>query len=207
MTSPNPLQDSEAIGAQSAAIPTAIPPNVAISTVLIADPMKASRAGLRTAMLDGGIGRVIQADTVLEVEAIIAEGLRGQLALVSLGFGDASYRLIHQLRRGEWQRVIALATNVDPDPLIAALQAGACGVLRGRPGSVEEVPGRVHQLTAREIEILAMVADGRSNKWIAGELTLSALTVKSHLARMSRKLGTGDRSHLVAIAMRAGAIK
>jgi DNA-binding CsgD family transcriptional regulator len=30
------------------------------------------------------------------------------------------------------------------------------------------------------------------------------LTVKSHLARISRKLGTGDRSHLVAIAMRSG---
>jgi DNA-binding CsgD family transcriptional regulator len=61
-------------------------------------------------------------------------------------------------------------------------------------------------LTAREIEVLSLVADGRSNKWIAEELALSSLTVKSHLARISRKLGTGDRSHLVAIALRAGAI-
>jgi len=39
---------------------------------------------------------------------------------------------------------------------------------------------------------------------IGDELGLSALTVKSHLARISRKLGTGDRAELVAIALRAG---
>jgi DNA-binding NarL/FixJ family response regulator len=176
------------------------------TTVLVADPLTATRAGLCGALSAGGIGRVIEVDSVHAVDDVIASGIDGQLALVSLGFGDAAYRLIHRLRRGPWQRVIALATNVDPDPLIAAVQAGASGVLRGRPGSTEEVPGHVHRLTAREIEVLTMVADGRSNKWIAERLSLSALTVKSHLARISRKLGTGDRSHLVAIAMRAGAI-
>ena len=38
------------------------------------------------------------------------------------------------------------------------------------------------------------------------QLSLSALTVKSHLARIGRKLGTGDRAHMVALAMRAGVI-
>jgi DNA-binding NarL/FixJ family response regulator len=176
------------------------------TTVLIADPLAVSRTELSTALAGSGIGRVIQADTVHGVEGIIAGGLQGQLALVSLGFGDPAYRLIHRLRQGLWQRVIALAPTVDPDPLVAALQAGASGVLRGRPGSPDENPGKVHQLTPREIEVLSLVADGRSNKWIAEQLALSALTVKSHLARISRKLGTGDRSHLVAIALRAGAI-
>ena len=48
---------------------------------------------------------------------------------------------------------------------------------------------------------------GRSNRDIGAELHLSALTVKSHLARIARKLGTGDRAEMVAVALRAGVIK
>lgn len=52
--------------------------------------------------------------------------------------------------------------------------------------------------------MLRLVADGFSNRAIGDELGLSALTVKSHLARISRKLGTGDRAALVAISIRTG---
>ena len=55
--------------------------------------------------------------------------------------------------------------------------------------------------------MLRLVADGRSNKEIGETLGLSALTVKSHLARIARKLGTGDRAEMVALAMRAGVIR
>ena len=54
--------------------------------------------------------------------------------------------------------------------------------------------------------VIRLVAEGRSNKWIGQQLGLSVLTVKSHLARISRKFGTGDRAHIVAKAMRAGTI-
>jgi len=59
---------------------------------------------------------------------------------------------------------------------------------------------------AREIEVLRLVADGQSNKQIGSALGLSALTVKSHLARIARKLGTGDRAEMVVVAMRAGVV-
>ncbi len=59
-------------------------------------------------------------------------------------------------------------------------------------------------LTSRELSVLRLVADGFSNRAIGDELGLSALTVKSHLARISRKLGTGDRAALVAISIRTG---
>ena len=52
--------------------------------------------------------------------------------------------------------------------------------------------------------MLGLVACGRSNRDIGAELHLSALTVKSHLARIARKLGTGDRAEMVAVALRAG---
>jgi DNA-binding CsgD family transcriptional regulator len=61
-------------------------------------------------------------------------------------------------------------------------------------------------LSAREIEVLELVASGRSNRDIGAVLHLSALTVKSHLARIARKLGTGDRAEMVALALRAGVI-
>ena len=51
-----------------------------------------------------------------------------------------------------------------------------------------------------------ILADGLSNPEIARELGLSALTVKSHLARMTRRLRARDRAHLVLLALRAGVI-
>ena len=68
-----------------------------------------------------------------------------------------------------------------------------------------DVPPR--ELSAREVEVLQLVADGQSNKEIGEALSLSALTVKSHLSRIGRKLGTGDRAQMVALAMRAGVIR
>ncbi|MEO6203971.1 MAG: helix-turn-helix transcriptional regulator, partial [Mycobacteriales bacterium] len=65
----------------------------------------------------------------------------------------------------------------------------------------------VAELSGREIEVVRLVADGQSNKQIGDALGLSALTVKSHLARIARKLGTGDRAEMVAMAMRAGVIR
>lgn len=181
---------------------------VTAMVALVADPLKDSRERLAAALVGAGAARVVQADTVGAVEALIADGPGGHLALVSLGFGTATPRLIGELARVPWSRVIALALSPDPTPLLDALAAGATGVLRGHPGRVDPgLPARLGRLTPRELEVLRLVADGRSNKWIAESLSLSALTVKSHLSRISRKLGTGDRSHQVAVAMRAGVLR
>jgi DNA-binding NarL/FixJ family response regulator len=89
--------------------------------------------------------------------------------------------------------------GVYADPSVASLLAAG---LRGAGPS----EGGVSELSGREIEVLHLVADGRSNKEIGEELGLSALTVKSHLARIARKLGTGDRAGMVAVALRTGII-
>ena len=74
-----------------------------------------------------------------------------------------------------------------------------------RPGPARPGTG-AEALSGREVEVLQLVADGHSNKDIGEALGLSALTVKSHLARIARKLGTGDRAEMVVVAMRAGVI-
>ena len=61
-------------------------------------------------------------------------------------------------------------------------------------------------LTAREVQILALVAEGKSNAQIGTELHLSPLTIKSHLARMLRKGNASDRAHLVSLGLRSGLI-
>ncbi|RSM73099.1 DNA-binding response regulator [Actinoplanes sp. ATCC 53533] len=64
--------------------------------------------------------------------------------------------------------------------------------------------GLLDGLTDREREMVALVATGRSNTEIAEHLTLSPLTVKTHINHAMTKLGARDRAQLVVIAYQAG---
>ena len=59
-------------------------------------------------------------------------------------------------------------------------------------------------LSAREREVLALVARGRSNRVIAEELFVSEATVKTHLVHVYEKLGVSDRAAAVATAYEHG---
>ncbi|MBH0122077.1 helix-turn-helix transcriptional regulator, partial [Rhodococcus sp. CX] len=63
---------------------------------------------------------------------------------------------------------------------------------------------RISDLTAREREVVAWVATGRSNKEIADELVVSPDTVRTHVSRAMIKLGARDRAQLVVFAIRSG---
>jgi DNA-binding NarL/FixJ family response regulator len=89
-------------------------------------------------------------------------------------------------------------------PGMPGAPAGAPGVVAGVPGTPP--PPAYRELSGREVEVLRLVAEGQSNKAIGVAMGLSALTVKSHLARIARKLGTGDRAGMVAVALRTGII-
>ena len=145
--------------------------------------------------------------------------------------------LLSDLRAAGWQRLVVLSAADDPYSVRAAFVAGAQGYLLKSASPVVVVDGvrrvleggvyadpavasllaaglrggpvdsGVTDLSGREIEVLRLVSDGRSNKQIGEDLGLSALTVKSHLARIARKLGTGDRAEMVAMAMRGGVIR
>jgi DNA-binding NarL/FixJ family response regulator len=127
-------------------------------------------------------------DDTCAVRAAIASGVRGFVVTGARAVPAAN-------RPSTAASLHASRTRVRP-------QAGdATGSPGGGGGS-----GACRDLSAREIEVLRLVADGRSNKAIGQAMGLSALTVKSHLARIARKVGTGDRAGMVAIAMRAGII-
>ena len=61
-------------------------------------------------------------------------------------------------------------------------------------------------LTPREVEVLTLVAEGRTNQEIANQLVLSVKTVQAHRANVMEKLGLHDVTHLVRFAIRHGLI-
>ena len=62
-------------------------------------------------------------------------------------------------------------------------------------------------LSGRELEVLELVAQGQSNRDIAGRLWISEATVKSHLLHIYDKLGATDRASAVAAAMKRGILR
>lgn len=130
---------------------------------------------------------------------------------------QAVMQLVAQLRRAGWRRILMACEDGDEAAVRIAIAGKVRCLIRrpvcrvagaddhGRSASLPpppELPG----LSPREVEVLQAVADGHTNNETGRLLGLSGLTVKSHLARIGRKTGTGDRAEMVAIAMRAGLV-
>lgn len=75
-----------------------------------------------------------------------------------------------------------------------------------RTGPRPEASGALDELTQREREVLCLVARGRNNSEIAGDLHMSAATAKTHVSHLLSKLGARDRAQLVVIAYESGVV-
>jgi DNA-binding CsgD family transcriptional regulator len=68
------------------------------------------------------------------------------------------------------------------------------------------VDGALAAITAREREVLALIASGLSNTEIADRLSISPATAKTHVGHLLAKLNARDRVHLVILAYQAGIV-
>jgi ATP/maltotriose-dependent transcriptional regulator MalT len=89
--------------------------------------------------------------------------------------------------------------------VLRAFDGHHAGPRAGRDAAAA-VPGLVEQLTARELEILVLLAAGTSNPRIAEQLVVSLDTVKKHVSHVLGKLGAANRTEAVARARRLGLI-
>lgn len=90
--------------------------------------------------------------------------------------------------------------------LSPAVTARLLGLFGRRQGSATETVPGMDELTPREREIVAWVAEGLSNEEIGGELFLSPATVRTHVGRAMQKTRARDRAQLVVFAIRAGLV-
>jgi DNA-binding NarL/FixJ family response regulator len=95
------------------------------------------------------------------------------------------------------------ARRLGAEPLVAELRTVAGGSTAGR----EEHATASVALTAREQEILALVAQGRTNGEIGRQLFISTKTVSVHVSNILAKLGAAGRTEAAAIARREGVLQ
>jgi DNA-binding NarL/FixJ family response regulator len=94
-----------------------------------------------------------------------------------------------------------LLKDAEPDELLRGIRAAARGESPLDPKAAREVlaargreqPAQQAELSAREVEVLRLVAQGLPNKRIARELEISEKTVKAHLTSIFQRLGVSDR--------------
>jgi DNA-binding NarL/FixJ family response regulator len=124
-------------------------------------------------------------------------------------------------RDGEQRRSHSfLRRRVRSEALAAAVRAVAAGLVVSHPELLSrredsgptdsgEEPGEglgANLLTVREREVLEMIAEGLPNKAIAGEMGITAHTVKFHVASIMQKLGASSRTEAVTLGLRQGLI-
>src|ERR671918_1159491 len=111
-----------------------------------------------------------------------------------------------------------LLKDADPDELVAAVRVVADGEallapglasrlladFMSRPERLRSTPEELEELTAREGEVVGLVACGLSNEEIAEQLVVTRATAKTHVSRALVKLHARDRSQLVVLAYEAG---
>jgi len=203
--------------------------------IVIADDHPVVRAGVR-ALLDAEDDLEVIREAATADEAVLLAGqLAPDLVLMDLQFADGprGAEATRRIRALDQPPHVLVLTNYDtdadiltaieagasgyllkdapPDELVAAVRAAAAGesalapVIAGRLMARMRAP--LTSLSARELEVLELVAAGASNTDIAGRLHITEATVKSHLVHIFTKLDVGSRTAAVSAARALGLLQ
>ncbi|MGI9821714.1 response regulator [Agromyces sp. Marseille-Q5079] len=199
--------------------------------VLIADDHPIVRDGLR-GMFTGDPRFEVVGEAADGAEAVaLTRALEPAVVLMDLRMprmdGVTAIKRLAEL--GLEARVLVLTTYDTDSEVLPAIEAGATGYLlkdapsdelmraveaaaRGEavlsPAVAMRLMGRLREpespLSARELEVLRMIATGATNREIAGRLFISEATVKTHLLHIYTKLDVNDRAAAVAVGYQRG---
>lgn len=186
-------------------------------SALLVSPDTSHRRRWTEPLRNVGIGRVLEALGPTDAVTRGRQATDHGVCVVEAAPQDGSVlQVIRELRRQGWHRLVLVSPRGDDNTVRLALAAKIRSFVvaqeradtqnHSTPNRAENRPGGRPDLSEREIQVIQFVANGHTNREIGEELNLSALTVKSHLSRIGRKLGTGDRAQMVAICMRAGLV-
>ncbi len=202
-------------------------------SVILVDDHTMLRQGIRRALESEGIKVVAEAsDGAAAIRLALEHKPDVVLMDVSMPGMDgieAARRLVEADGR---QRVVMLTMHIDRDVIDRAIRAGAVGYLTkdssisevilaiqlaangDRPMSprlasamLDEARREDALISAREEEVLQLVADGFGTNEIAERLYISGKTVKNHLASIYEKLDARDRTQAVLMAVKMGIVK
>jgi DNA-binding NarL/FixJ family response regulator len=202
--------------------------------VLVVDDHPVVRQGLRTFLdLQPDLTVVGEADSAAGCVTQV-EQLHPDVVLLDLRMPDGDgVSALRELRaRGLTSRVLVVTSFTDPDAVLPAVRAGAAGYVYKDvdPPALAAAVRAVHaghvllhpdvarlltetdrspagaRLTARERQVLALLARGRSNREIARDLGLAEKTVKTHVSAVLSKLGVQDRTQAALYAVRSNLV-
>jgi two-component system response regulator NreC len=203
--------------------------------VILAEDHEQMRRSLRMLLdVEEGLEVIAEVDDLASVVQHLRRQ-RPPVVVLGLGMPDKSVgEVIGTLRAAApWTQIVVLTMNEDPVLAQRALAAGALGFVAKDLADVElaeairkaaqgkqyvspRVASRLgaldralveDKLSAREVEVLRLIALGHTNVEIAHQLHLSPRTVETHRARIHRKLGLTTRAELVRYALGRGLLR
>jgi DNA-binding NarL/FixJ family response regulator len=201
--------------------------------ILIADDHPTIRKGLTATLEPESDMEVVGAAATRQEAVAMWQEMRPDITLMDLAFegGDGGVDAIRQIRKhSPSAKIIVFSAVTGDEDVFQALRSGAVTFLTkempdeelvqtirdvhagGRPIPPEiarKLADRLTQssLTAREVEVLSLVASGCRNKEVASALFISEETVQGHMKHILSKLGVNDRTRAAIVAAQRGIIR
>lgn len=182
-----------------------------------------------SAVMRAGLESLVRSIAGLQVAGALPDydgigALRPDVIVTTEAWQDAPETAIVAFSEDAWTAEAArhgvraiLPREAPQETIAAAVEAAASDLAIVNPRELETWLGTASpapafsedgapELTARETEVLRMLADGAANKVIAWKLGVSEHTVKFHVASILAKLGAGSRTEAVSIGIRRGLV-
>ena len=190
-----------------------------MTSVVLADDQDLVRSGLRALLEARGIEVLAEAANGREALRAARECRPDVLVMdIRMPVLDGIAATREVAATGLATRVLVLTTYDLDQYVYEALKAGAAGLAPSltrrliaehirRPPPTTGIPEPLRDLTARERDVLVLVARGLANDEIAAELVVSLATVKTHLNRILAKLDLRSRAQAVVAAYESGLVR